>query len=222
MLEVKIEESWRVGLREIFEQDYFQDIVDFVKKEYQEKVVYPKASNIFRAFNLCPVERVSVVIVGQDPYHEKNQANGLAFSVNAGEKLPPSLQNIYKELSFDLGIDTRDRNGELTSWAEQGVFLINSILTVREHEAGAHKDCGWEKFTDDVIKFLNKTKQNLVYILWGSHAQKKCSCIDRSQNLVLCSPHPSPLSAHRGFFHNNFFSKTNKYLADHGKKEIVW
>ena len=222
MVDVSIEQSWKKELKDIFSQRYFADLVSFVKKEYKEKIIFPKASSIFRAFNLCPLESVSVVIVGQDPYHEKNQANGLAFSVNKGEKLPPSLQNIYKEISLDLNVDCMNRNGDLTHWAEQGIFLINSILTVREHEAGSHKDRGWEKFTDDVIRLLNNKKRNIVYILWGSYAQRKCDFIDRKNNLVLCSPHPSPLSAHRGFFNNNFFSKANQYLLDNGKKQICW
>ena len=222
MVEVNIENSWKEALRNIFDKDYFSDLMKFVKQEYKEKIIYPKACNIFRAFDLCPVEKVSVVIVGQDPYHEENQANGLAFSVNSGEVLPPSLKNIYKELELDFGKKFSDRDGDLTHWAEQGVFLINSVLTVRAHQAGSHANCGWEKFTDDVINFLNREKENVVYILWGNYARKKCDIIDRTKNLVLCSAHPSPLSASRGFFNNKFFSKTNNYLRDHGKKEILW
>ena len=222
MVEVNIENSWKEALRNIFDKDYFSDLMKFVKQEYKEKIIYPKACNIFRAFDLCPVEKVSVVIVGQDPYHEENQANGLAFSVNSGEVLPPSLKNIYKGLKLDFGKKFSDRDGDLTHWAEQGVFLINSVLTVRAHQAGSHANCGWEKFTDDVINFLNREKENVVYILWGNYARKKCDIIDRTKNLVLCSAHPSPLSASRGFFNNKFFSKTNNYLRDHGKKEILW
>ena len=222
MVEVNIEKSWKEALRDVFEKDYFQTLTKFVKQEYKEKTIFPAAQNIFRAFNLCPVDKVSVVIIGQDPYHEENQANGLAFSVNPGETLPPSLRNIYKELELDLGKKFSDRDGDLTRWAEQGVFLINSVLTVQAHQAGSHSNHGWEKFTDDVIKFLNKAKQHIVYILWGNYAKKKCDIIDRTKNLVLTSAHPSPLSASRGFFYNNFFSKTNAYLHANGKNEIVW
>lgn len=222
MVKISIENSWKEALKDVFIQEYFSNLVDFVKKEYKSGIIYPKARNIFRAFDLCPVDKISVVIVGQDPYHEENQANGLAFSVNPGEKLPPSLRNIYKELELDLGGKFIDRNGDLTHWAQQGVFLINSILTVRAHQAGSHRDHGWEKFTDAVINFLSREKENIVYILWGSYAKKKCDIIDNTKNLVLYSAHPSPLSASRGFFNNKFFSKTNTYLREHGKKEIIW
>ncbi|MDR2401893.1 MAG: uracil-DNA glycosylase [Cytophagales bacterium] len=221
-MDINIEKSWGEALKNIFEEDYFLNLVKFVKQEYKEKIIYPKAGNIFRAFDLCPVEKVSVVIVGQDPYHGENQANGLAFSVNVGEKLPPSLKNIYKELELDLGKKFSDRDGDLERWAEQGVFLINSVLTVRAQQAGSHANYGWEKFTDGVIDFLNRKKKNIVYILWGNYAKKKCDIIAKTRNLVLCSSHPSPLSASRGFFHNNFFSKTNDYLREHDKQEIHW
>ena len=174
MVKISIENSWKEALKDVFIQEYFSNLVDFVKQEYKSGIIYPKARNIFRAFDLCPVDKISVVIVGQDPYHEENQANGLAFSVNPGEKLPPSLRNIYKELELDLGGKFIDRNGDLTHWAQQGVFLINSILTVRAHQAGSHRDHGWEKFTDAVINFLSREKENIVYILWGSYAKKKC------------------------------------------------
>lgn len=222
MVNVNIEKSWKNALKGIFEEDYFESLAKFIRQEYKEKMIFPKAQNIFRAFDLCPIEKVAVVIVGQDPYHGENQANGLAFSVNPGEILPPSLRNIYKELELDLGGKFIDRNGDLTHWAEQGVFLINSVLTVEAHQAGSHSNRGWEKFTDDVIDLLNREKENLVYILWGNYAKKKCDIIDRTKNLVLTSAHPSPLSASRGFFNNKFFSKTNDYLRANGKNEIVW
>jgi uracil-DNA glycosylase len=221
-MNVQIEESWKKQLGSEFEKDYFIRLTDFVRQEYRDTTIYPPGKLIFNAFNLCPFDKVKVVIIGQDPYHEENQANGLAFSVNPGETLPPSLRNIYKELELDLGKKFSDRDGDLTRWAEQGVFLINSVLTVQAHQAGSHSNHGWEKFTDDVINFLNKEKQHIVYILWGNYAKKKCDIIDRTKNLVLTSAHPSPLSASRGFFNNNFFSKTNAYLHANGKNEIVW
>lgn len=220
-MDVKIEQSWKEVLKDEFEKDYFINLTNFIKKEYLSgKVIYPKPSNIFNAFNLCPLDNVKVVIIGQDPYHEPNQAHGLCFSVQKGVNYPPSLVNIYKEIENDLGYKSVT-NGDLSYWAEQGILLLNSSLTVKAHYAGSHSGIGWEIFTDSVIKILSY-KEGIVYLLWGSFAQKKAEIIDINKNLVLKSVHPSPLSAHRGFFGNHHFSKTNQYLKSLGKKEIIW
>lgn len=220
-MDVKIEQSWKEALKDEFEKDYFINLTNFIKKEYLSgKVIYPKPSNIFNAFNLCPLDNVKVVIIGQDPYHEPNQAHGLCFSVQKGVNYPPSLVNIYKEIENDLGYKSVT-NGDLSYWAEQGILLLNSSLTVKAHYAGSHSGIGWEIFTDSVIKILSY-KEGIVYLLWGSFAQKKAEIIDINKNLVLKSVHPSPLSAHRGFFGNHHFSKTNQYLKSLGKKEIIW
>ena len=220
-MDVKIEQSWKEALKSEFNKDYFINLTDFIKKEYLSgKTIYPKASNIFNAFNLCPLDNVKVVIIGQDPYHEPNQAHGLSFSVPNGVNYPPSLINIYKEIENDLGYKSIT-DGDLSYWAEQGVLLLNSTLTVKAHQALSHSGIGWEIFTDSVIKILSN-KENIVYLLWGSFAQKKAEIIDINKNLVLKSVHPSPLSAHRGFFGNHHFSKTNEYLKNLGKKEIIW
>lgn len=220
-MDVKIEQSWKEVLKDEFEKDYFINLTNFIKKEYLSgKVIYPKHSNIFNAFNLCPLDNVKVVIIGQDPYHEPNQAHGLCFSVQKGVNYPPSLVNIYKEIENDLGYKSVT-NGDLSYWAEQGILLLNSSLTVKAHYAGSHSGIGWEIFTDSVIKILSY-KEGIVYLLWGSFAQKKAEIIDINKNLVLKSVHPSPLSAHRGFFGNHHFSKTNQYLKSLGKKEIIW
>ena len=220
-MDVKIEQSWKEVLKDEFEKDYFINLTNFIKKEYLSgKAIYPKPSNIFNAFNLCPLDNVKVVIIGQDPYHEPNQAHGLCFSVQKGVNYPPSLVNIYKEIENDLGYKSVT-NGDLSYWAEQGILLLNSSLTVKAHYAGSHSGIGWEIFTDSVIKILSY-KEGIVYLLWGSFAQKKAEIIDINKNLVLKSVHPSPLSAHRGFFGNHHFSKTNQYLKSLGKKEIIW
>ncbi|MBN1281806.1 MAG: uracil-DNA glycosylase [Alphaproteobacteria bacterium] len=220
-MNVKMEESWKMALSDEFDKDYFIKLTDFVRSEYMSgKTVYPAPINIFNAFNLCPLDQVKVVIIGQDPYHEPGQAHGLCFSVQDGISLPPSLQNIYKEIQNDLGRKSIT-NGDLTKWAEQGVLLLNSTLTVCAHAAASHAGHGWEQFTDSVIRALSKRK-NLVYLLWGSYAQKKAEIINQDENLILKSVHPSPLSAHRGFFGNHHFSNANEYLIANGKEPINW
>ena len=220
-MNVKIEESWGNALAGEFRKPYFNGLVDFVKQEYATQRVYPKGKDIFRAFDACPLDRVKVVILGQDPYHGPGQANGLCFSVHEGIPFPPSLVNIFKEIKNDLGIDIPP-NGSLERWAKQGVLLLNATLTVRAHQAGSHQNKGWETFTDAVVSELAGLKNKLVYMLWGSYAQKKAAIVDPNQNLVLKSPHPSPLSAHRGFFGSGHFSRANQYLAQNGQNEIVW
>ncbi len=216
-MNVKIEQSWKDALAAEFDKDYFIRVTDFVRGEYLAgKKVYPAPQNIFNAFNLCPIDDVRVVIIGQDPYHEPGQAHGLCFSVLDGTPLPPSLQNIYKELGV-----TRT-SGDLTHWARQGVLLLNSVLTVGAHVAASHANRGWEQFTDAAIKVLAEKKENIVYMLWGSYAQKKAEFVNASDNLILKSAHPSPLSAHRGFFGNNHFTRANEYLESCGKKPIEW
>ena len=220
-MDVKIEESWKRELASEFDKDYFRKLTDFVRAEYLSgRAIYPKAKNIFNAFNLCPVDSVRVVIIGQDPYHEPGQAMGLSFSVPTGVANPPSLQNIYREIESDLGRPS-STNGDLTHWAHQGVLLLNSTLTVRAHLAASHAGRGWEQFTDAVIATLSRRK-NIVYMLWGSYAQKKAALVDASQNLVLKSAHPSPLSAYRGFFGCKHFSQANEYLVAHGFQPIDW
>lgn len=220
-MNVKIEKSWHDVLKEEFERPYFKDLTDFVRSEYIKNTVYPPAGLIFNAFDKCPFNDVKVVIVGQDPYHQPNQANGLCFSVNDGVKIPPSLLNIYKEISNDLKIETPS-SGNLERWSNQGVFLLNATLTVRANSAGSHHQKGWEMFTDSVIRHLAEKQDNLVFMLWGSYAQQKGKDIDCSRHLVLTSPHPSPLSAHRGFFGNNHFSRANQYLETHGREPVRW
>ncbi|MCF2551940.1 uracil-DNA glycosylase [Bacteroides caecigallinarum] len=220
-MNVQIEESWKKALTPEFSKDYFIQLTDFVRKEYHETTVYPPGKLIFNAFNLCPFDKVKVVIIGQDPYHGPGQAHGLCFSVNDGIQPPPSLVNIFKEISSDLGKPV-PQSGNLTRWAEQGVLLLNATLTVRAHQAGSHQRRGWEEFTDAVIRKLAEEKSNLVFILWGAYAQKKGAFIDRNKHLVLTSVHPSPLSAHNGFFGNHHFSLSNDYLVKHGKTAIDW
>lgn len=220
-MQVKIEESWRKRLQGEFDAPYFEQLTKFVRQEYKQGRVYPPGRMIFNAFNLCPFEQVKVVIIGQDPYHEEGQAQGLSFSVPTGVQIPPSLINIYKEIRDDLGVEV-PTSGDLTRWAEQGVLLLNATLTVRAHQAGSHQRMGWEQFTDAVIRILNAERTGLVFILWGSYAISKRGLIDSQRHLVLTSPHPSPLSAHRGFFGNHHFSLTNHYLAEHGKEPIRW
>ena len=220
-MDVKMEPSWKTRLAGEFEKDYFVKLTDFVRQEYRQATVYPSGPNIFNAFAHCPFDRVKVVIIGQDPYHEPGQAHGLCFSVQDGTPFPPSLQNIFKEITDDLG-RPRPTSGDLTRWADQGVLLLNATLTVRAHRAGSHQGHGWETFTDAVIRCLNAERQHLVYMLWGAYAQKKGASIDTSRNLVLTSPHPSPLSAHRGFFGNRHFSRANAYLVALGEAPIDW
>lgn len=220
-MNVTIEESWKEILQPEFEKEYFKTLTDFVKKEYQTNTIYPEGKDIFNAFNLCPFNNTKVVIIGQDPYHGPGQAHGLCFSVNDGVKFPPSLRNIFKEINNDLGIGIPE-SGNLNRWAKQGVFLLNATLTVQAHNAGSHQKKGWETFTHEVIRLLATKKENLVFLLWGAFAQKKAELIDKNKHLVLESVHPSPLSASRGFFGNHHFSRTNKYLTEHGKNTINW
>lgn len=220
-MDVKIQESWKRVLKNEFDKEYFIKLTDFVRREYLAgKKIYPAPKNIFNAFNLCPFESVRVVIIGQDPYHEPGQAHGLCFSVPDGITPPPSLVNIYKEIESDLGRPS-PTHGDLTYWAEQGVLLLNSTLTVAAHLAASHAGHGWEQFTDAVIRAL-ANRDGLVYMLWGSYAQKKAEFVDENRNLILKSVHPSPLSAHRGFFGNHHFSRANEYIVAHGGKPIDW
>ena len=220
-MNVKIEQSWKDALSAEFDKDYFVKLTDFVRGEYLSgKTVYPEPQNIFNAFNLCPLDNVKVVIIGQDPYHEPGQAHGLWCSVLPRTPNPPSLQNIYKEIESDLGRKSVT-NGDLTYWAKQGVLLLNSTLTVQAHFAASHSGRGWEQFTDAVIRVLG-IRENIVYMLWGSYAQKKAAIVDTSKNLVLKSAHPSPLSAYRGFFGNHHFGLANQYLVKVGKSPIDW
>lgn len=220
-MDVKIESTWKEKLAPEFEKDYFVWLTDFIRVEYRTHTIYPPGKFIFNAFDQCPFDRVKVVILGQDPYHEPGQAHGLSFSVNDGVPFPPSLQNIFKEIQTDLGINP-PRSGNLMRWAEQGVLLLNATLTVRAHLAGSHQNKGWEAFTDAVIHRLAEEREHIVFILWGSYAQKKGAFIDPRKHLVLKSPHPSPLSAHRGFFGNKHFSTTNDYLVSTGQTPINW
>lgn len=220
-MNVKIESSWKEALQTEFDKPYFKDLTDFVRAEYASATIYPPASLIFNAFNLCPFSNTKVVIIGQDPYHGPGQAHGLCFSVNDGVQFPPSLQNIFKEIDADLGIP-KPASGNLTRWAEQGVLLLNATLTVRAHQAGSHQKRGWETFTDSVIRILAEQKENLVFILWGAYAQKKGAFIDRNRHLVLSSAHPSPLSAYNGFFGNHHFSQANQWLTQHGLSPVNW
>ena len=220
-MNVQIEESWRARLQPEFDKEYFKTLTDFVRDEYRQGAVYPPGKLIFNAFNLCPFDRVKVVIIGQDPYHGPGQAHGLCFSVNDGVAFPPSLLNIFKEIKSDIGTEP-PVTGNLTRWAEQGVLMLNATLTVRAHAAGSHQRRGWEEFTDAAIRALNNEREHLVFILWGAYAQKKGAFIDRSRHLVLTSAHPSPLSAHNGFFGNHHFSLTNDYLRAHGQTPIDW
>lgn len=220
-MDVKISESWKPVLKDEFEKSYFTDLVDFVKKEYLRARVYPRGKNIFRAFDKCPFDDLKVVIIGQDPYHGIGQANGLCFSVNDGIQFPPSLQNIFQEIQSDTGMPI-PQTGNLDRWAEQGVLLLNAVLTVREHEAASHAGMGWERFTDAVVRAISERKENIVYMLWGAYAQKKASFVNPEKNCVLKAVHPSPLSAYRGFFGCRHFSKANEYLTMNGKKPVIW
>ena len=220
-MDVKIEQSWKKCLADEFQKDYFMQLTDFVRQEYQKTTTYPRGNHIFNAFEHCPFDKVKVVLLGQDPYHEPGQAHGLCFSVQDGIPFPPSLINIFKEIETDLG-KSIPKSGDLTRWADQGVLLLNATLTVRAHAAGSHQNKGWETFTDAVIDRLNADRNHIVYLLWGSYAQRKGSFINSSRNLVLKSAHPSPLSAYRGFFGNKHFSQTNDYLIASGQTPITW
>lgn len=220
-MDVKIEESWKEQLIDEFDKDYFVKLTDFVRNEYRTKQIFPPAKLIFNAFEHTPFDKVKVVILGQDPYHNDGQAHGLSFSVPDGMPAPPSLVNIFKEINRDMGIPV-PRSGNLTRWANQGVLLLNATLTVQAHMAGSHQKKGWEAFTDAAIHKLAEGRENIVFILWGSYAQKKAAFINTNKHLVLRSVHPSPLSAHNGFFGNNHFSEANKYLKSKGIEPIEW
>jgi len=220
-MKVTIESSWKEVLNEEFDKPYFTSLVNFVKKEYTTQKVYPEGKNIFRAFDKTPFDEVKVVVIGQDPYHGVGQANGLCFSVNDGVKQPPSLVNIFKEMNTDVGKEI-PISGNLDYLAKQGVLLLNATLTVRAHTAGSHQNKGWEQFTDAVIKVLSDSKENIVFLLWGSYAQRKGEVIDRTKHHVLESPHPSPFSVHRGFYGNKHFSKTNDFLKNRGLEVVGW
>jgi uracil-DNA glycosylase len=219
---IKIEDSWRQALQNEFSKDYMKELKGFLKNEKQNhKIIYPKGSEYFAAFNSTPLNNVKVVIFGQDPYHGPRQAHGLCFSVQKGIGVPPSLQNIYKEIYNDLGIKPPS-HGNLQKWANQGVLLLNATLTVENGKAGSHQNKGWELFTDKVVQILNHNQNHIVFMLWGSYAQKKGAVIDENRHLVLKAPHPSPLSAYRGFLGCKHFSKANTYLISHGKEPIDW
>ena len=219
--DVKIESSWKEKLASEFDKPYFINLIDFVKQEYANHIIYPPGKEIFRAFDKCPFNEVKVVIIGQDPYHGPGQANGLCFSVKDGVAMPPSLKNIFKEIEDDLG-KPFPKTGNLERWAEQGVLLLNATLTVQANTAGSHQKKGWEEFTDAVIKHISDEKEHVVFILWGAYAQKKGSVIDTKKHLVLQSAHPSPFSADNGFFGSKPFSKTNDYLVEHDETPIDW
>lgn len=224
-MEVKIEPSWKEHLAGEFEQPYFKELAAFVRKEYREEIVYPPPKHIFRAFDLTPFEKARVVILGQDPYIGPRQANGLCFAVRAGEPLPPSLQNIYKEIASEYGVpyvELAARGGDLSRWARQGVLLLNATLTVRARLSNSHAGRGWEHFTDAAVKALSEEREHLVFMLWGNYARKKGAHLDRAKHLVLESAHPSPLSAHAGFFGNGHFKKADEYLAEYGETPIDW
>ena len=218
---VRIDESWRQVLQPEFDKPYFELLTHFVRQAYRTTQCFPPAGQIFRAFDLCPFDKVRVVIIGQDPYHDVNQAHGLCFSVQDGVPAPPSLVNIYKELQRDLGKPIPS-SGNLTHWAEQGVLLLNATHTVEAHKAGSHQGKGWEELTDAAIQALNRQREHIVFMLWGSYAQRKGQFIDRRRHLVLTAVHPSPLSAYRGFIGCGHFSQANAYLQQHGLSPIVW
>lgn len=220
-MELKIESGWKELLKNEFDKPYFVQLNKFVDDEYSSETVFPPKGQIFHAFNLCPLRETRVVILGQDPYHDMDQAHGLCFSVNEGVKIPPSLKNIYTEIQSDCGI-TPPPSGNLERWARQGVLLLNATLTVRAHQAASHQQKGWEEFTDCAIKHLAHERKNIVFLLWGAYAGKKTAFINSSDHLILTSAHPSPLSAYRGFFGNKHFSRTNEYLRDKGLREVEW
>jgi uracil-DNA glycosylase len=220
-MDVRIENSWKAQLSDEFDKPYFQSLTSFVKSEYRTHKIYPPGPLIFNAFNHCSFENVSVVIVGQDPYHGEGQANGLCFSVNDGIRHPPSLQNIFKELNNDVD-KAIPNSGNLEKWADQGILLLNATLTVRAHVAGSHQKHGWEQFTDSVLKIVSEKKTGIVFLLWGAYAQNKGNFIDQEKHMVLKAAHPSPFSAHNGFFGCKHFSKTNQYLHSMGLRTINW
>lgn len=220
-MEQTIEASWKNILKDEFNKPYFQKLSEFIKSEYKSTTVFPPRNLIFNAFEQCPFKDTKVVIIGQDPYHDDLQAHGLCFSVNEGVKIPPSLRNIFKEQTQDLGL-TAPESGNLLRWAQQGVLLINATFTVRAHQAGSHQRKGWEEFTDAAIRLLAEQSEGIVFLLWGNYAQKKAAMIDETKHLILKSVHPSPLSASRGFYGNHHFSRTNAYLVSKGKKAIEW
>jgi uracil-DNA glycosylase len=212
--------DWQVMLAPEFEKEYFQNLSAEIRQEYMTQTIYPPSKDIFRAFDLCPFDEVKVVIIGQDPYHGPKQANGLCFAIHDGIAIPPSLKNIFKEIENDLGV-IPFQSGDLSRWAKQGVLMLNSVLTVRAHQAASHKGKGWEQFTDAVVKKLNAEREGIVYLLWGRYAKEKGAVVDRQKNLVLTSAHPSPLSATK-FFGNHHFSWCNEYLKVNGKESIDW
>lgn len=220
-MEVRIEQSWKSQLQKEFDEPYFTSLTERVRMEYRQGQAFPPAPRIFAAFDETPFDKVKVVIIGQDPYHGPGQANGLCFSVAPGVQMPPSLVNIFKEVQAETGAPIPP-DGDLSRWARQGVLLLNSTLTVAPHKPRSHNGIGWERFTDNVVQLLNDRRENLVFMLWGSDAARKGEHIDRSRHLVLTSPHPSPLSAYRGFFGNGHFLAANKYLTEHGREPIKW
>ena len=220
-MDVKIDSSWKSRLANEFNAPYFEQLTNFVRDAYTHHQIFPPAKLIFNAFDLCPFDKVKVVIIGQDPYHGLGQAHGLSFSVNENIPLPPSLKNIYQEIRSDLGIQPLS-HGNLERWAKQGVLLLNATLTVQANLAGSHQKKGWETFTDSAIKAVSEEKEHVVFLLWGNYAQQKAKYIDRTKHLVLTAVHPSPLSAHRGFFGCKHFSQTNQYLTEHGLEPINW
>lgn len=220
-MNVRIAEPWKALLQDEFDKPYFEELVRFVKSEYSSTTIYPAAKNIFRAFDRCPLDKLKVVIIGQDPYHGEGQAHGLCFSVEDGVAFPPSLQNIFKEIASDLG-KPAPASGCLDRWAEQGVLLLNAVLTVRAHQAASHAGRGWEQFTDAVVRKISEQREGIVYMLWGSYAQKKGAVADPHKNLILKSVHPSPLSVYRGFFGCKHFSRANEYLQSIGREPIDW
>lgn len=219
-MNIEIEPSWKNALQDEFEKPYFSYLIDFVKNEYKTHTCFPKGKNIFKAFELTPLDKVKVVLLGQDPYHGTGQAMGLCFSVPDGIVYPPSLRNIITELRDDVGVNLK--SGDLSAWAQQGVFLLNATLTVRAHEAGSHQNKGWETFTDSVIQKISMERENIVFILWGSYAQQKIKLINQEKHFIIKSAHPSPLSSYRGFFGSKPFSKTNNFLISKNIKPIYW
>lgn len=220
-MKTKIGNDWNGVLKDEFEKEYFEKLTDFVKTEYKSEVCFPPVKDIFNAFEMCSFSNTKIVILGQDPYHGKGQAHGLSFSVPEGMKIPPSLRNIFKELTSDLGVDSPTQ-GDLTSWAKQGVLLLNATLTVRKSTPGSHQKQGWEEFTDSVIKTISNKKESVVIVLWGKFAEQKVSLIDESKHCIITSSHPSPFSAHRGFLGSKPFSKTNEFLEKKGIEKIDW
>lgn len=220
-MKTKIGNDWNGVLKDEFEKEYFEKLTDFVKTEYKSEVCFPPVKDIFNAFEMCSFSNTKIVILGQDPYHGKGQAHGLSFSVPEGMKIPPSLRNIFKELTSDLGVDSPTQ-GDLTSWAKQGVLLLNATLTVRKSSPGSHQKQGWEEFTDSVIKTISNKKESVVIVLWGKFAEQKVSLIDESKHCIITSSHPSPFSAHRGFLGSKPFSKTNEFLEKKGIEKIDW